>query len=311
MALFIGIDGGGTKTTTVLVDDKNNSLAESKSGGSNWNSVGDQEAHKNLKEGILAVLSSANKKQEEVQGICLGMAGVDRPQDKEKLDKWVRQILPNKDLKVRIENDGVIALVSGTKKLHGIVVISGTGSIVIAANNGVVTRAGGWGPLLGDEGSGFLIGLTLLKTVCCASDRGEHSLLKKMTLEELQLQSTEELIPWTYTQDKLNSSRFAALAPIVYKAASQKDQSACSILESQASMLLSTINTAHKMAHFSSNDFSIVLSGGNLTHDDGNGIYSQMLRKKISEEFPEANVVLPQILPQLAASTLAIDLIKH
>jgi len=255
----------------------------------------------------LAVKKSAS----DVSGICLGMAGVDRPEDKIKLEKWIREILPNPALKVKIDNDAIIALVSGTKKLHGIVVIAGTGSIVVGVNKGVVSRAGGWGPLLGDEGSGYLIGMNLLRAVCCAHDRNEKTVLLQATLKELNFQSATELIPWTYTQDKINSARYAALSPIVFKAAVENDAEALSILNTQASLLMQTIKTVHRNSKFSDENLTVVFSGGNLTHDNGNGIFAQIVRKKISEEFPKISIVLPQIPPQLAASMLALQEVQE
>lgn len=101
----------------------------------------------------------------KVRAIVLGMAGVDRPEDKKIVQDWMAEYF-SRDLPVDITNDGVVALASGTNGAkHGIVVISGTGCIALGfykGSGGEQKRASGWGPLLGDEGSGFAIGQAAL-----------------------------------------------------------------------------------------------------------------------------------------------------
>jgi len=281
---------------------------DARTGSTNWNSVGNDESFKNLKDGITTCLGDLTP--DKVGAICLGMAGVDTPPDQAKLEGWVRQILPNPNLKVMIENDGIIGLVSGTKKKYGVVVIAGTGSIVVSVDaKGEVHRAGGWGPLLGDEGSGYQIGMSILKLVCRAHDRNNNSLLKRLTLEHLSLSSATELISWTYTQDKLNSAKFAALSQIAFKAAEEGDAEAISILEAQATEIAETVVIAHANSTYNEPDFPVVFCGGNLTHSGGTGLYAAILRKKILERFPTARILQPQVESHIAASLLALQML--
>lgn len=80
-----------------------------------------------------------------MHGVCLGMAGVDRPADKERVQAWVHEVFPG--VNVQTSNDAVVALASGTKgKLFGVVVISGTGTIAVGFDaSGQTARAAGWG----------------------------------------------------------------------------------------------------------------------------------------------------------------------
>lgn len=104
----------------------------------------------------------------------LGMAGVDRPDDKKIVQDWIAEFF-GRSLPVDITNDGVVALASGTGgHKHGIVVISGTGCIALGFYQGAggeQKRASGWGPLLGDEGSGFAIGQNALVAIARAAVR--------------------------------------------------------------------------------------------------------------------------------------------
>jgi len=304
-SVVIGIDGGGTKTKVVCMNTENVVLGESLTGSTNWNSVGDSDAFKNLKDGIEVVLQNSKVSMEQVDAICLGMSGVDRPQDKIKLEGWVRSLLPRDSLPVQIENDAVVALVSGTKKLHGIIIISGTGSIVSGLKDGVKYRAGGWGPLLGDAGGGFSMGILLLQAVTSAEDKGTDSLLKKLTLEHLKLDSAWDLIDWAYNEEKTSWARFAALSSILNVAAEQGDTEAHSILEDSAEGLLKSVRIVYGKAGFEEN-FPVVLSGGNLTHNNGENIFAKIVKKKLQTQYPSAVILLPIMQPAEAAALLAL-----
>jgi len=302
--LFIGLDGGGTKTHTVCMSADGTVRGEKFTGSTNVNSVGREEAFKNLKEGIEGAILNANATKSNVVSVCLGMASVDSEDDIADRLKWITDVFGDQPLKVQLQNDGVIALASGTKKLHGIVLISGTGAIVVAVREGEVYRASGWGPILGDEGSGFAIGQCLLKAVCYAEDGGPQTILTKLVLNELGLDCSRKLIDWTYKD--LSWSRFAALSPLVFLAASQGDKVAEQILESNANCLLENIKIVVKKGGFSGRT-PIVFSGGNLTHNDGNGIYTQILKRMIQQQLPDLDIIFPSVSAAVAAGWLAID----
>jgi len=302
--LFIGLDGGGTKTHTVCMSADGTVRGEILTGSTNVNSVGREDAFKNLKEGIEGAILNANATKLNVVSVCLGMASVDSEDDKADRLKWVIDIFGEQPLKIQLQNDGVIALASGTKKLHGIVVISGTGAIVMAVREGQSYRASGWGPLLGDEGSGFAIGQCLLRAVCFAEDGGPQTILTKLVLNELKLDCTRKLIDWAYRD--LSWARFAALSPLVFLAASQGDKVAEQILESNANHLLENIKLVVKSAGFSGRT-PLVFAGGNLTHNDGNGIYTQILKRMIKQQLPDLDFIFPSLAAPVAAGWLAID----
>jgi len=266
--------------------------------------VGREEAFKNLKEGIEGAIKLADANKEDVVSVCLGMAGVDSAEDKADRLKWVIQIFGDRPLKTQLQNDGIIALASGTKKLHGIVVISGTGTIVMSVRDGKQYRASGWGPLLGDEGSGFTLGQHLLKAVCCADDGGPPTIMTQAVLKELQLESVYKLIDWTYKD--VTWARFAALSQLVFSAAKQGDKIAEQILHTNATALASNIKLVYHKAGFSGKT-PLVFAGGNLTHEDGNGLYANILKKMIAKELPDLEIIFPSVSAPIAAGLLAIE----
>jgi len=307
--VFLGVDGGGTKTRVHCINASRKSLGEIVTGCTNWNSVGDETAAANLRDGIEGVLKAASVEKNRVAGICLGMAGVDRPEDQEKLQKIVHQILPNVATKrTKIVNDGEVSLASGTDGvLEGICVISGTGTIVIGYKDGVNYRCAGWGPMLGDRGSGFNIGTDALAAVTRAHDDGTTTLLSKLILEALGLKHATELIPWAYKDTEW--ARFAALSRHVFEAAAMADPVALRIIDTAAQSLAANIEVVYSRANFKEvPKVDIVLAGGNLAHQLGAGILATQLKEKLTTRFPNAHVLFPSIDPSLAAALMALQL---
>jgi len=154
MTYVLGIDAGGTKTVCLLADEGGTIVAEARGGGANLQAAGELEVEKVLHRvmeealGDRAVVPAA---------ICLGIAGVDRPDDSAVVSAIMRRI--GYKARIVVVNDALVALEAGAPGQPGIVVISGTGSISYGRNaNGEAARAGGWGYVLGDEGSGYWIG---------------------------------------------------------------------------------------------------------------------------------------------------------
>lgn len=166
--VVVGVDGGGTKTHCSVVDvETEKVLGTGVAGCSNQNSVGKEKAKEAVSEAIANALSTANLTHHNgmlffllfvfmaVVGICLGISGVDRPNDKIEVTGWIRDIFrENENLEtiigkgLLIYNDGVTAMSSGTfgNLKDCMVIISGTGSICIATEDGEnFVRTGGWG----------------------------------------------------------------------------------------------------------------------------------------------------------------------
>ncbi|GAB2280891.1 hypothetical protein Dimus_015512 [Dionaea muscipula] len=166
--VILGVDGGATSTVCVcmpllllpsplsnhdLSDETLPVLSRAISGCSNHNSVGEAAARDTLEQVIAESLLKSGSTRGDVQAICLGVSGVNQPKDQERILNWLRHIFPS-FVKLYVYNDAVAALASGTMgKLHGCVLISGTGSISYGfTEDGQEVRAGGGGPVLGDWG---------------------------------------------------------------------------------------------------------------------------------------------------------------
>src|SRR5262245_17313898 len=154
----LGIDAGGTKTVCLLADDRGQVLAESRASGANLQVMGELEVEKVLHQVMEETLGDHDFRPD---AICLGIAGVDRPEDAAAVQSIMRRSGPRR--RTPVVNDALVALVAGAGDQPGVVVISGTGSIAYGRDGaGHASRAGGWGYLLGDEGGGFWIGRAAL-----------------------------------------------------------------------------------------------------------------------------------------------------
>jgi len=299
--IVLGVDGGGSKTSCVAIDRQGNLVGEGRAASSNRNSVGEDLARANLYQAITEALQQAGGQPAAVIAICLGMAGVDRAPERILVTGWVAQWLPGVPL--LLHNDALIALAAGTAgHLYGIVVISGTGMIVYGVNGaGKQQRAGGWGALLGDRGSGYALAIAALTAIANAADKlGPPTALQPRILEHLGLATPQALIGWTYGD--VTWSRFAALAPLVVQCAAEADPVARQIIEQAAVDLAAAVVAVVQGLGMANETFPLVLAGGNLRP----GLLSDRLCAHLTQLVPQANLIHPQIEPALGAALLAL-----
>eukprot|EP01128_Nolandella_sp_AFSM9_P005333 TRINITY_DN2556_c0_g1_i1.p1 TRINITY_DN2556_c0_g1~~TRINITY_DN2556_c0_g1_i1.p1 ORF type:complete len:316 (-),score=29.95 TRINITY_DN2556_c0_g1_i1:318-1241(-) len=301
----VGVDGGGTKTLAVVLNEQRAVVGRYQGGSTNWNSVGEGAAQLALRTCIERALEDASVELAQLVAVCVGMSGVDRVHDKDLVRSWLTAFVPA-SCQLRVENDGLIALASGTHgDLHGIVVISGTGCIVLGASEGVHHRAQGWGPLLGDKGGGSSLGLECLGAIAHATDGGTPTAMVEIALRVLELESAWELIDYCYKDGTFEFAKYAQLARIVLEAAERGDAVALDLLHQSAASLVQSVQLVQAKVGFAK-DFPVVLAGGNFTHTDGTGIYATIMRTQLQEHFAPARIVLPAVDPGEAAALLAL-----
>jgi len=227
----IGIDGGGTKTTAVIADLKGNILAQHTAGPSNIQIIGVEKAAGVIFSLIRKCCNSVGCTPKNIRGTTVGLAGAGRPDDQKRIAYGLRKLASAKKSplkKIRIESDVRIALEGAFHGGGGIVLIAGTGSIAVAKDmNGKIHRTGGWGRILGDEGSGYFIGKEGLKAVCRHCDgRSGSTLLTDMVAKKFRLKTSADIITAVYRKN----FDVASLAPVVFKAAEMGDAASADIL---------------------------------------------------------------------------------
>jgi N-acetylglucosamine kinase-like BadF-type ATPase len=303
----IGIDGGGTKTLGVLADEQGNVLAQHEVGSTNHHSNPAELVKANLRELIETLLSKAGVKADHVVCVCSGMAGVDRPDDKAFVKAMMKEFLPNA-LAIPV-NDGLIALVGGTMQAFGIIVISGTGSIAVGVNKqGVQGRAGGWGHILGDEGSGYMIGLRGLRAVCRAADgRTGPTLLQDIVLKHFGFNSTEQILGWV-KKNQGSKTEIGALSRLVHEAYAQGDETARQILVEEADELALAAAAVARKLFANDTDYEIVVGGGNLRKSRP---FFELFRAAVAKRLPGISVIMPRREPVEGAVLYALEQLKR
>jgi len=254
----IGIDAGGTKTVAFLADEAGEIVAEGRGPGANLPVSGELEVEKVL-HGVME--AALGERSVVPAAICLGIAGVDREDQLRTVQALMRRI--SRTSRVLVVNDALIALVAGARDSPGIVVISGTGSIVYGKNaRNEAARAGGWGPVIGDEGSGFWMGREALAAVMRAADgRGPATRLTAEIFARFQIATADELVQVVYGRG-LPRTAVAALAPVVQGAADERDPVAVRILERAADELVRGATAVAERLEMRGDAFQFVLAGG-------------------------------------------------
>ena len=240
-SFLIGIDGGGTKTVALLSDLDGRVLGHGLGGPSNYQVVGLRVAGDSINQTVRAAFADANVEPVPPRAICLGLSGVDRPDDYAAFRAWADEQMPGTP--TVIVNDAMLVMAAGTPEGWGVAMISGTGSIVYGrAQDGRMTRAGGWGHILGDEGSGYAVGQAALRAVMQASDgRAPQTMLTQSILLHWSLAEPQNLVSQVYI-DQISPNDIAALAVLVEAAASEGDAVARGILREAGHELALAVN---------------------------------------------------------------------
>lgn len=296
---FIGIDGGGTNTVGLLTDQAGHIIAKAESGASNYHAVGEAQTKQVLSDVVSQLIAGADAALESV-ACCLGLAGVASLVDRKVIGRICDEIgLPENRI---LTHDARIALVGGAEDLSGVIIIAGTGSIVYGMDSeGRDAQAGGWGHLLGDEGSGYDIARRALQAVSRAADgRGVPTQLSALILNALEFSHPRNLIPWMHSVGK---DKVAQLAEVVFDAANANDPVAQSILDEAADELALAARVVIDKLGFDQ-PFNLVLSGGIFSHQP---TFAASLRSRLQGLAPDARVCLPKHEPAYGAVLLGMS----
>jgi N-acetylglucosamine kinase-like BadF-type ATPase len=296
----LGIDAGGTKTLALLADADGNVVGQGRAGAANLRTEGELEVEKTLH----TVIEQATEGRDVVfSAVCLGMAGVDRQDDGAIIRGLMRRL--GFRANTLIVNDALIALVAGAGTNNsGLVVVSGTGSIAYGVSHrGVAARAGGWGPTLADEGSGYWIGRRALVAVMRDADgRGPRTELAPLILSHLSLPQADALVNEVYTNPQARGS-IASLGRVVEQARAAGDAVATRIMAEAADELATAASSVISRLDMRGEQFPILLAGGMLK--DG-GWLADAVRARLAEVAPRAAVGPLVQEPAVGAVRLAI-----
>jgi N-acetylglucosamine kinase-like BadF-type ATPase len=242
MTYFAAIDGGGTGTKAAVADAQGNIVGQATAGASNYLAVGLDTAFANVRNALQEALAQASA-SELPENCVIGLAGVARSYD---YDAW-KAALAKEPLARKTEICGDAELLFyALPERKGVVLICGTGSIGLGRDGGGQTvRVGGWGHYLGDEGSGLWFGRNALTRILRTFDgREQPTLLTELVMREWSLHEPTDILRYVYGEGKrIETTKIAALAGLVFAAAEQRDSLACELIETGATELGRMINT--------------------------------------------------------------------
>src|SRR5262245_54936780 len=300
----LGIDAGGTKTVCLLADEQGAIVSEARGPGANLHTAGELAVEKVLHQVMEEAIGDRMFADRPIVpcAICLGIAGVDRADEAQLVRAIMRRI--GYKSRVLVVNDALIALVAGARDDPGVLINAGTGSIVYGRNAaGEAARAGGWGHMIGDEGSGYWIGREALAAVMRGADgRGPKTALTADILGLFGVTDVSRLPRIVYDREMPRMS-VAALGPIVQAVASDGDAVAVRILERAADELVLAARSVTARLEMRGDAFTFFLSGGIFRVVPW---LAGELPRRLVEVAPRSEVQILQDEPAMGAAWLAL-----
>lgn len=300
----IGIDGGGTKTNALIVRQDGTVIAECSCGPTQIQTFGVKLVAVSLFELIRECCKKIDCKPENLQSIVLGIAGAGRASDRTELTDTLHAISVKKKFllkNITVETDARVALESAFASGPGIVLIAGTGSIALyRTEDGKILRAGGWGRIIGDEGSGYCLAKDALNLVMRQFDgRGDKTELTKKAFAHFEVFSHDELITKVY-HEKID---IASFSPKVFEATAEHDRIAHSILVRNAAELTELVRRLIMQA-LPKKKLPVALMGGLLESENP---YSKMVKEKIISSLPNVVVQKPKFPAAFGAAIIGLN----
>jgi glucosamine kinase len=292
--LFLGIDGGGTKTSC-LIADENNVLGTGFAGGSNIVRVGEDAARASLSAAIRQACAAANADPSTIRHSCIGAAGAARPETRDAIQRILADLIGGD---FEIVGDTAIALEAAFGEGPGIIVIAGTGSIAYGRNaKGQTFRAGGWGFAISDEGSGHWIGRTAVSAALRARDEADTPTLLESACKIFGVTNDEQLIL------KVNASPdFAALVPAVLAAADAGDILATRVLSYAGDELARLAKLAIARLFSTGEKVPVAMVGGVFRNS---AMVRQVFYYSVRAGYPAAEIQTTVVEPVQGALALA------
>ena len=283
MGIFLGIDGGGTKTSCVI-GDETSVLGSGTAAGSNVVRLGEAKAREALAAAIGQACAAANIKPAQIERTCVGLAGAGRPEISNLVRRLLAELVPGE---IEVVGDMVIALQAAFGNGAGVMVIAGTGSMAYGRDaSGNTLRAGGWGFSIFDEGSGHWIGRSAIAAIMRDYDETgeENSVLMNSVKKSWRLATREQLI---LAANAFPSPDFAALLPAVLSAADSGDAIAQSILTQAGTELARLAKIVIRRLFPDGDKVPVAMSGGVFSNC---ALVRQVFYNSLRSEYPNCPV---------------------
>ncbi|MGC4072277.1 MAG: BadF/BadG/BcrA/BcrD ATPase family protein [Nibricoccus sp.] len=306
MTLFLGIDGGGTKTGFSLIDATGRVLAERRAGPAYHVEIGMQGLRQMLKDTALDMLASQSKSPDDLTFAFVGLPGYGENSELlPQLDQILDGLLPR--ARYRCGNDIVCGWAGALAGAPGIAVVAGTGSIAYGEHAGRSARSGGWGELFGDEGSAYWLAREALTLFARMDDRrAPKGPLHQLVCDHFGVTHGLDVCARVYGPPTLSRSEFAALAPLLTQAAQAGDVLAHGIFEAAAREIASLVHAVRDALQVDSNVPLAVSYCGGLMQPDS--LLLPLFIRAVNDSGRNYDLRPPRLSPALGAAVLAASL---
>jgi len=296
--VYIGIDGGGTHSFAIAVDSTGRMLATAEAGSLNFFGAGLPTARRSLKK-LRESLERQLPPKTQIDRFVVGCAALFSDATNAEKEKLCRGILPLE--RTRVVSDCQTACFGATLGRPGVVIIAGTGSIVVAQNeDGQQQRVGGWGHILGDEGSAYWMALEAVKAAIAAGE-GTKTRFGRFVRQWFKVKKLTEVVPIVHCPD-FTKERFATLASHLARKVGRRDAVFSEICQRGGRALASQALTAVKLARVKTRPLPVYLVGGVLTN---NAVVRAGLVTALKNSCA-VRVVKPRLSPLVGAAALAL-----
>ena len=295
-AIVIGVDGGGTKTRVVVADERGQWIGDVEGPGSAVRPGKAEHSADVIATLVADALRSCEMTHVTPKVVCVGVAGVGRDPERQAL--W--QALASREVaeEIVVHTDAAVALDDAFGDGPGVLLIAGTGSVAFGRGpTGTLDRAGGWGPVFGDEGGGSWIGRRALSVVAAASDgREPETALTGAVLTAAQVDSVDALIAWAAAA---SPATLASLAPVVQRTAEGGDLRANAILTLATEELVLHVRAiAKRLFGDERAALTVALAGGLLARGS---LLRRRVEHRLKSAVPGAQVRAEEVSPARGA----------
>jgi N-acetylglucosamine kinase-like BadF-type ATPase len=296
MALFVGIDAGGTKTECAVGDERS-IFGRGNAASSKVQRVGEAAARAALHACIHEACNVARVSPQRIARTCIGTSGASDPNQVRALTGMIQEVVSGE---VEVVGDHLVAMQAAFRDTPGVIAIAGTGSIVYGRNErGDIARAGGWGPVISDEGSAEWIGRRAVATVVRALDTGQTTGLNSAVMQAWHVATREDIVRMANTYPLPD---FAALYPQLLAAAEAGDALARDLLMTAGTELAGLTKIVIRKLWPGRHAVRVCVAGGVFK---SSSLVREVFSNSLRSERPDVAVSFGTVHPAAGALALA------
>ena len=297
--MILGMDVGGTKTRTVLVNDYGEILGQGIGGTGNYNFVPLKEAVQSFQKAITDAQMMAGISSLNVEHIVIGIEPQPDP-----LYKYIKKVVRYKGIERRPE--GECSMVGGLVEKVGLSLIAGTGSVGFGRNKKGETHVTSCWGTIGDEGSAWWLANQGINAAFWAEDkRGPKTILLPWLQKYFKVRSLRDACTTIYTDPNVRRT-FSQFSRMVMKATEEGDRVARNIVKRGAEEIVIILTTCAKVLKMQQSVYRVAATGGLV---ENGGMYFNLIRKGLRAKNPRVELVTPHFPPVIGAALIALDVI--